>query len=171
VRPLYIGVTALTAVLGWLAVPERAAAATPAPQSLEARIQRIEDRVAIEQLLMEYGRAVDNRDFAAFGALFTDDGEWKGAQGSYRGPQRIQESMERIFTAAAADIPKGSNFHLLTNVIVNLQGDHATASSKFIFYKVNGAKPRAEVAGRYEDKLVRVGGGWKFQQRLALPPG
>jgi uncharacterized protein (TIGR02246 family) len=163
-------VAALATVFGWLALPDLVAAATPTPQSLEARIQRIDDRLAIEQLLMEYGRAVDNRDFAAFAALFTDDGEWKGAQGSYRGPKQIQESMEKIFTAAAADIPKGSNFHLLTNVIIDLQGDHATASSKFIFYKMNGAKPQAEVAGRYEDRLVRVGGAWKFQQRLALPP-
>ena len=79
--------------------------------------------------------------------------------------------MEQMFTAAAADIPKGKNFHLLTNVIIELQGDHARASSKFIFYKMNGAKPEAEVAGRYEDRLVRVGDAWKFQQRLALPPG
>ena len=141
------------------------------PRSLEVRIQRIEDRMAIEQLLMEYGRALDNRDFAAFAALFTEDGEWKGAQGSYRGPKQIQESMEKIFTGAAADIPKGKNFHLLTNVIIDLQGDHATASSKFIFYKMNGAKPEAQVAGRYEDQLVRVGGAWKFKQRRALPPG
>ncbi len=167
------GVAAVVAVVGWLALPGLAAPATPAAQSLETRIQRLDDRMAIEQLLMEYGRAVDNRDFAAFAALFTDDGEWKGAQGAYRGPKQIQESMEKIFTApaAAADIPKGKNFHLLTNVIINLQGDHATASSKFVFYKMNGAKPEAAVAGRYEDKLVRVGGAWKFKQRLALPPG
>jgi uncharacterized protein (TIGR02246 family) len=164
-------VAALAALIGCFAGPDLVAAATATPQSLEARIQRIDDRMAIEQLLMEYGRAVDNRDFAAFAALFADDGEWKGAQGSYRGPQEIRKSMEQMFTAAAADIPKGKNFHLLTNVIIDLQGDHATASSKFIFYKMNGAKPEAEVAGRYEDRLVRVGGTWKFQQRLALPPG
>jgi hypothetical protein len=35
--------------------------------------------------------------------------------------------------------------------------------------QMNGAKPQAEVAGRY--KLVRVDGAWKFQQRRALPPG
>jgi len=164
------GAMALTTLIGCFVGPDLGAAATP-PQSLEARIQRIDDRMAIEQLLMEYGRAVDNRDFAAFAALFTEDGEWTGAQGSYRGPKQIQESMEKIFTAAAADIPKGKNFHLLTNVIIDLQGDHATASSKFIFYKMNGAKPEAEVAGRYEDQLVRLGGVWKFKQRRALPPG
>ena len=160
------------ATLIWcFAAPDLLAAATPPPQSLEARIQRIDDRIAIEQLLMEYGRAVDNRDFVAFAALFTADGEWTGAQGSYRGPKQIRESMERIFTAAAGDIPKGKNFHVLTNLIIDLQGDHASASSKFIFYKMNGAKPEAEVAGRYEDQLVRVGGAWKFKQRRALPPG
>ena len=162
---------ALATLIGLFAGPELVIAAPPPPQSLEARIQRIDDRMEIEQLLMKYGRALDNRDFAAFAALFTDDGEWKGAQGSYRGPKEIQQSMEKIFTAAAADIPKGRNFHLLTNVIIDLRGDHATASSKFIFYKMNGAKPQAEVAGRYEDRLVRVGGAWKFQQRLALPAG
>jgi uncharacterized protein (TIGR02246 family) len=170
-RSLQVGVAALATVLGWLGRPELVAAATPTPQSLEARIQRLDDRMAIEQLLMQYGRAVDNRDFAAFAALFTDDGEWRGAQGSYRGPKQIRESMEKIFAAAVADIPKGSNFHLLTNVIIDLQADHATASSKFIFYKMNGAKPEAVVAGRYEDRLVRVAGTWKFKQRLALPPG
>jgi uncharacterized protein (TIGR02246 family) len=164
-------VAALATVLVWLALPDPGVAAAPPAQGLEDRMQRIEDHMAIEQLLMEYGRAVDNRDWAAFAALFTDDGEWKGAQGSYRGPKQIRESMDRIFTAAAADIPKGSNFHLLTNVIIDLNGDHATASSKFIFYKMNGAKPEAQVAGRYEDRLVRVGRAWKFQQRLALPPG
>jgi len=164
-------VAALATLIGFFAGPALVAAATVTPPSLEARIQRIDDRMAIEQLLMEYGRALDNRDFAAFAALFTEDGEWMGAQGSYHGPKEIQESMEKMFTAAAADIPKGKNFHLLTNVIIELQGDRATASSKFIFYKMNGAKPEAAVAGRYEDRLVRVGGAWKFQQRLALPPG
>jgi uncharacterized protein (TIGR02246 family) len=168
---LHPGVAALAALIGFFGGPDLVAAATPTPQSLEARIQHIDDRMAIERLLMEYGRAVDNRDFAAFAALFTEDGEWKGAQGSYRGPKEIQKSMEKMFTDAAADIPKGKNFHLLTNVIIDLQGDHATASSKFIFYKMNGGKPEAEVAGRYEDRLVRVGAAWKFQQRLALPPG
>ena len=162
---------ALAALIGCWGGPGLAVAATAAPPSLEARIQRIDDRMAIEQLLMEYGRAVDDRDFAAFAALFTEDGEWKGAQGSYRGSKEIRKSMEKMFTEAAADIPKGHNFHVLTNVIIDLQGDHATASSKFIFYKMNGAKPEAQVAGRYEDRLVRVDGAWKFQQRRALPPG
>ena len=133
----------------------------------------LDDHEAIERLLMEYGRAVDNRDFAAFAALFTEDGEWQGAQGAYRGRKQIQESMEKVFSspAATADIPKGSNFHVMTNPIIEVKGDHATASSKFIFYKMDHGAPQAVVTGRYEDTLVRIDGTWKFQQRRALPPG
>jgi hypothetical protein len=41
----------------------------------------------------------------------------------------------------------------------------------FVFYIMDGNKPVAEVAGRYEDVLVRIGGVWKFLTRTALPPG
>ena len=152
-------------------IPTLASAATPAAATADARMQAIEDRMAIERLLVEYGRTLDNRDFAAYSHLFSAKGEWKGALGSYRGPAAIQTAMEKIFTDAAADIPKGKNFHVMSNFIIDVQGDRATARSNFIFYKLEGSKPVAEVAGRYEDVLVRVGGAWKFQQRTALGPG
>jgi 3-phenylpropionate/cinnamic acid dioxygenase small subunit len=143
----------------------------PSPAGVEARIRLLEDEQAIERLLIAYGRTLDARDFAAYAALFAAEGEWKGAQGSYKGPAQIQAEMERIFTAAAADIPKGRNFHVMSDFDIRVQGDRATARSRFIFYKLEGSKPVAEVAGRYEDVLIRVGGEWKFLQRSALPPG
>jgi uncharacterized protein (TIGR02246 family) len=159
----------LLALLALAATPAMVPAA--APPTLEQRIQRSEDQQAIERLLLEYGRTLDSRDFAAYAALFAADGQWKGAQGTYQGPKEIQATMEKIFTDAAADIPKGRNFHVMSNFIIDVQGDRATARSSFIFYKLDGSKPVAEVAGRYEDVLVRVGGAWKFQQRTALGPG
>ena len=160
------------ALLGILAAPALpAAAASAASTTLEARLQRMEDEKAIERVLLEYGRTLDNRDFAAYAALFAADGQWKGAQGAYKGPKEIQTQMEKVFTDAAADIPKGQNFHAMSNIVINVQGDRATASSKFIFYKMDGRKPVAEVTGRYEDVLIRVGGAWKFLTRTALGPG
>jgi uncharacterized protein (TIGR02246 family) len=161
------------ALLGMLVVAPVATsvAEAAAPASVEARLQRMEDEKAIERVLLAYGRTLDNRDFAAYAALFAADGVWKGAQGAYKGPKEIQTQMEKIFTDAAADIPKGQNFHVMSNIVIDVQGDRATASSKFIFYKMDGRKPVAEVAGRYEDVLIRVGGAWKFQTRTALGPG
>lgn len=144
--------------------------AATGPGSVEARLGHLEDVQAIEALLLEYGRTLDARDFAAYSALFAPEGEWRGALGTYKGPAEIKSAMERIF-AAATDIPKGSNFHVMSNFVIDVQGDRATASSMFVFYRMEGNKPLAEVAGRYEDLLVRVDGMWKFQQRNALPPG
>jgi 3-phenylpropionate/cinnamic acid dioxygenase small subunit len=137
--------------------------------SAPASVQRVEDHLAIERVLREYGRTLDNRDFAAYAALFAREGEWKGALGSYRGPAAIQAAMEKIFKDAAADIPKGSNFHVMSNFIIDVQGDRATAHSTFIFYKLNKSVPEAAVAGRYEDVLIRENGAWRFLQRNALP--
>jgi len=159
--------------LGWLLLlicgfGPVAQAASP---TLEARLRLVEDQGAIERLLKEYGRTLDARDFAAYAALFARDGEWKGALGAYKGPAAIQATMEKIFTDAAADIPKGKNFHVMSNFIIDVHGDRATARSTFIFYKMNGSVPEAAVAGRYEDELIRENGAWRFLRRTALPPG
>jgi hypothetical protein len=157
-------------ILGAIAsnTSQPAQAAAPA---LETRVRQIEDRLEIERLLLEYGRTLDKRDFAAYSKLFAVNGQWKGALGTFTGPAAIQAAMEKIFANAASDIPKGSNFHVMSNFIIQLDGDRAKASSLFIFYKMDGNKPVAEVAGRYEDTLIRENGGWRFQQRNALPPG
>src|SRR5262245_53843799 len=143
------------------------AASPPAKESLEARVQRIEDRTEIERLLMEYGRSLDNRDFATYSRLFASNGEWSGGFGTFRGPAAIQAAMEKAF-ATAADIPKGTNYHLLTNAIIDIDGDHATAVSKWAFVRLHENKPpQIALAGRYEDTLIRENGQWKFLRRVA----
>jgi hypothetical protein len=144
------------------------AASPPNKESLEARVQRTEDHIAIERLLMEYGRSLDNRDFATYSKLFASNGEWSGTLGSYHGPAAIQAAMEKSF-ASATDIPKGANYHLLTNAIIDIDGDHATADSKWAFVTLEEKKPPViAAAGRYQDSLIRENGQWKFLRRVAL---
>ena len=46
-------------------------APTKSAESVTARLQKVEDRLAIEQLLMgDYPRALDSNDWAAYAALF-----------------------------------------------------------------------------------------------------
>jgi SnoaL-like domain len=153
----------MKAILWMLALPAFALAAgePAAPPAIEARLRLIEDQMAIERLLKEYGRTLDARDFAAYAALFAHDGEWKGALGTYRGPAAIQAAMEKIFTDAAADIPKGRNFHVMSNFIIDVHGDRATARSTFIFYKMSWcarAVPGVSSAAR---RCRRADGGFR----------
>jgi hypothetical protein len=140
-------------------------AATPA----EARIQRIEDHLAIERLLMEYGRALDNRDFDAYSQLFAKNGSWSGSLGTFTGPAAIKAAMLKAF-AGSGMTNIGSNFHVLTNPIIDIDGDTATASSKWTFMRMVDNKPVIALSGGYADKLVRENGTWKFLSRVASTP-
>lgn len=132
--------------------------------SLAARVQVLEDHFAIEQLLMEYGVTLDGHDFGAYSQLFARQGTWTGNVGPLKGPAAIKEAMEKAYGGPDSPISKGS-FHLLTNPIIHVQGDHATALSKWTFCQVVGGKPVIVNSGRYEDSLVREDGRWKFESR------
>jgi hypothetical protein len=169
-------VRSLMSVLGILAMSPLvgpALAADPAAsgqQALAVRIQQVEDHIAIERVLMEYGRALDRRDFDTYSQLFATNGEWSGSLGTFRGPAAIKAAMEKSFKdSRAAPIP--TNFHVLTNAIIDVKGDRATAWSKWTFMNMVDNKPVVVLAGQYEDTLVREGGEWKFLRRTAQTPG
>ena len=64
-------------------------------ESAEARLQRIEDREEIRELLTDYGRYLDKRDFDSFSRLFAEkEGEWIGGMGKAKGRQAILKLME-----------------------------------------------------------------------------
>jgi len=132
---------------------------------LEERLQQLEDREEIRQLLINYGRCLDQRDFAAFSHLFAEkDGEWIGGMGKAKGSQAIHRLMEEsIGTNAGLN---NASFHVFTNEIISLAGDRATATTKWIFV-VNGEAnhPQPLFMGHYEDDLVREKGSWKFLRR------
>ena len=162
------GIFAVALLAAAAALVVTQAASPPGRESLETRVQRIEDHTAIERVLMEYGRSLDNRDFAAYSHLFASNGEWSGTLGTYRGPAEIQTAMEKSF-ASATDIPKGANYHLLTNAVIDIDGDHAKAESKWAFVTLEEKKPpQIAAAGRYQDTLVRENGQWKFLRRVAV---
>jgi hypothetical protein len=148
----------------WLAAPVAFGKGSSA--TLEARVQRLEDREEIDRLLMEYGVTLDSRNFAAYSQLFAAEGVWSGSIGTIKGPAAIKAAMEKAFDTAAAPNGDGS-FHLLTNVIVDVQGDHATAISKWTFVHLVDKKPVIALAGRYDDSLIRESGHWRFLNRVA----
>jgi hypothetical protein len=135
-------------------------------ESLESRLQKLEDREEIRQLLKDYGRFLDQRDFASFSQLFAEkDGEWIGGMGKAKGPLAIRKLMEDSIgkNTEKAGAP---NFHLFTNEIIHVNGDQANATTKWIFVVRSQANaPQPLYLGHYEDSLVRENGRWKFLRR------
>ena len=56
--------------------------------SVEQRLQRLEDEVAIRRILVDYAATQDARDYDAYAALFAKDGEWRNGKSVYKGRAR-----------------------------------------------------------------------------------
>jgi hypothetical protein len=158
-------VARLALVLALLA--PAAAFAAPRPGSLEARLQRVEDELEIQRLLIEYGRRLDAKDYAGYAALFARDGEWIGGFGRYVGPAAIQKMLEDKLGKAPPGYVNKTSYHLMSSPIITVTGDTATAESRYLFMTASpDNKPVPTLAGRYVDQLVREDGVWKIRRRV-----
>jgi uncharacterized protein (TIGR02246 family) len=140
-----------------------AASGVLAQGSVEARLKAFEDKAEIERLLLDYGRHLDARDFAGYSSLFAKDGEWVGGFGTVAGPANIKAFMEKAMPGEN----KAKNYHLLSNFVVTVNGDTATAWSRWAFVTPGQQGAVISQAGRYDDTLVREGGRWRFKKRMA----
>ncbi len=158
-----IGAAVALAIAGSLRTSEAAQA-----DSTAARLQRLEDREQILELLTAYGATLDRRDFAAFGQLFTEDAEYGSGPGTpTRGRAAIRSQLGRVITSNPSNLP-GPNHHLFFNPWIRVEGNRATAHSL-------GAYSAPDAAGQvtqlvffvaYDDVLVRKAGRWQFQRRI-----
>jgi hypothetical protein len=129
-----------------------------------ARLRQLEDREQIRQLLVDYGRTLDSRDFAAFAGLFAErGGQWIGGFGTVTGRAEIQTVMQEKIGAGTGS----PNFHVFTNESITLNGDQATALTKWLFVVQDSEKrPSLVYLGHYDDTMVRENGRWLFQRRV-----
>lgn len=130
-------------------------------------IQELADRAQIVDAVIAYATAVDTRDWARLGALFTDDACWEYAASGERlcGPDvivaRISASIERF----------DATHHLNGNHVTALTGDEARHTCYYQAQHVRLGLPGGEkflAGGRYEDRLRRTAGGWQFTSRRII---
>lgn len=147
-----------------------AAAPTQAQfDALKARVQQTEDRQEIAQLVVEYGHLLDTHDLVGYSQLFARDGEWIGGFGRAKGPAAILTMMKKYIGTAPFDPRHVTGFHLLTNIVIHLDGDHATAWSRIIYMVRNkDDKPTPAMGGHYDDVVIRENGHWKFLRRVVM---
>ena len=152
-----------------IALASALTAQAQAPQGgdafVAARLRALEDREEIRLLLLDYGRHLDSRDLAAYAGLFAADGEWVGGFGTVKGRDNIRTFMEKNLGTGPN---RGNSYHLLSNFVITVQGDTATAWSRWTFIIPEaGGGARVAQAGRYDDTLVRENGRWRFKKRVA----
>ena len=119
-----------------------------------------EDRDAIRDLLARYIATVDSNPLMPerWAAFYADDGEFHQLG---RDPIVGQAAL----TAFAATLPAGGMRHMITDHIIEVDGDTATCEATVLVF-VN-----AQFAGmgRATDRLHRVDGAWRIAQRSYVP--
>jgi ketosteroid isomerase-like protein len=153
-------------------------------QSLEERLRAVEDRLAIEQVLMRYAAALNTDDADGYVSLFTPDATFElrrqSGEPPFLGPFKGRDALRKQwFPDAPTSTSRGTRFgpmrHVTTNYEIDVTGDTATVRAFFIEVVSNGANtppgsnpPTIHAMGRYEDELVRVDGRWLFSKRVVI---
>ena len=138
-------------------------------EDFAARAQVLEDRVAINDLIIRYAEAVDNHDDGALASCFTDDAEanFAGVPVPGRGGAAIVAFLSSLPGGSAGTAAPMKTSHLFTNVLINLDGDEAEARSRAAVYSVRGTPEQVRVRGiSYRDRMRRTPDGWRIANRV-----
>jgi SnoaL-like protein len=128
-----------------------------------------EDWNAIHTLLMVYAERIDTADFAGAAALFEH-----GTYALRRGDRILMKlegaaQAEAGFSGATRLYSDGTlrTKHVITNVIIELQGNTATSRCYCTVFQGTDEFPLQPIAaGRYHDRFEKVDGAWRFAERV-----
>jgi ketosteroid isomerase-like protein len=132
---------------------------TSMSEDLAARLERVEARFAIDELVTRYALAVDGRDIAGLGDLFVEDVDC-GKMG--RGREAIRTFYETILSACYRTI------HFVGGRLVEFSdADHATGK---VYCRAEHEVGDDWVLALilYDDTYLRTADGWKFVKRRPL---
>jgi hypothetical protein len=136
-------------------------------QTLEARIQRLEDIEAINRLKMTYAKLCEEGyDADGIVGLFAeDDVSWvSDVFGTHIGRDGIH--------AWFADVDEEIRWalHLMINPVVEVADDGQTATGSFYLLELatmsapEGDPDAVIMTGKYKDDFVKVDGEWRFKR-------
>jgi hypothetical protein len=133
-----------------------------------------DDRAAIVDLQGRYVMAMDYFDADGYAAVFAEDGVLDWARGLVEGRDAIREFMasgtyDLTQNAPEAKTPDGRDWpstvrHLITNQVINVDGDNAHALTYWIQFNNNADRSQVEwmLFGSWYDEFVKIDGEWFF---------
>lgn len=132
------------------------------PADPGTQLQWLVDRAAINDLLIDFGRALDDKDWEGYAANYTEDGELSITPTvAHTGRTGMAE-----FVAASLGNFAGTH-HLSSNYAITIDGDTATTRSYLLAAHIFDADEpgrHADAAGWYRCTLQRTAEGWRFRK-------
>ena len=131
-------------------------------QSLDERLRRLEDILAIQQLFIDYGLALDAGDLETYAQLFATQGTINlGPIGRATGRTEIKALMAQTLEGLV-----GSSFHIVSSPQINVHGDRAISQVMWtVTHRDKSGQPQVTMIGKHHDELIRENSEWKIQTR------
>lgn len=128
--------------------------------------QEISDRMEINDVLVRYTRAIDQRDYELLDTCFTADAHLDyTASGGIRGAYpEVRLWLEKALAQFDAMM------HMIGNVVIEVDGDEARSGTYLMnpmgVKAAGGGLQFFTVGGEYVDRLVRTSQGWRIRERI-----
>ena len=127
-------------------------------------IEEISDRLEIEQLLVRYCYAIDQRDWDAYRSVYTEDAVIDDVSA---GPGNSVDDMVAFLSRALERVVLIQ--HAISTTLVELDGDRAGARTichcPVVLDRGDGRTETFLQGLWYVDELVRTPDGWKIAKR------
>jgi len=129
-------------------------------KELEARLDAIESRFAIDALIANYAEAFDTMNIELLATL------WHPESRLLLGANGNSDGLEAILAQARINIKRMPHMHhWMANALITVDGDngHGLVAADCLFYDVD--QGTLQVSGQYRDVYERREGRWGFLER------
>lgn len=130
---------------------------------LAARIDRIESRIAMHELVSDYSHGFDKHDWDRFLAIWWDDCVWEIGPpfGSFEGHAGVTKAVKEILWPAWL-----ASSHFTTNLVIRFHGiDRADGVCDVDCIGTTSDNQAQTVSATYTDLFERRNGVWKIAHR------
>jgi hypothetical protein len=126
------------------------------------RTRQIDDERDIARALITFARAMDDRDWAGLSQILAPDAVGEFGTGQLDGSAAIIEMIRGFLDNC------GVTQHLLGNVLVDVDGDHATSRAYVQDLHLSRSDPELtfHTLGDYHDRWERRDGRWWLVERI-----
>jgi hypothetical protein len=132
----------------------------------ERMLRELADRNEITDLVSRLGLWLDEKRFDEATSIFTEDVAAQTPGGTVQGIALVAEQARRNHATVER------TQHIITNVLIDLDGDHATVQANLLVtfaYHADTPGPHFTLGERYRFEAIRTPQGWRLS-RLRITP-
>jgi uncharacterized protein (TIGR02246 family) len=127
--------------------------------SLEARVERLEARAEIQELLIRYTFLIDDHEFEALGELFAPDATFGSPGSTHVGRAAIVANYRKLGELYPITV------HEARGCVTDFLGDDRARGDVVGFSEQANDEHSVITSFRYSDEYVRLDGRWLFSAR------